>query len=50
MLKKDKDNFANDFRLDYRQVNKIFEPGCDKCPIHKAKAIGCYSLDSVQKI
>lgn len=48
VLKKDKEKFANDFSPEYRQANKIFEPGCDKCPTQKAKAIGGYSLDSVQ--
>ena len=48
VLKKDKEKFANDFSPEYRQTNKIFEPGCDKCPTQKAKAIGGYSLDSVQ--
>jgi hypothetical protein len=48
VLKKDKEKFANDFSPEYRQQNKIFEPGCDKCPTQKAKAIGGYSLDSVQ--
>jgi hypothetical protein len=49
VLKKDKEKFANDFSPEYRQTNKIFEPGCDKCPTQKAKAIGGYSLDSVQQ-
>jgi hypothetical protein len=49
VLKKDKEKFANDFSPEYRQQNKIFEPGCDKCPTQKAKAIGGYSLDSVQQ-
>jgi len=48
VLKKYKEKFANDFSPEYRQQNKIFEPGCDKCPTQKAKAIGGYSLDSVQ--
>jgi hypothetical protein len=48
VLKKDKEKFANDFSPEYRQQNKIFEPGCDKCPTQKVKAIGGYSLDSVQ--
>lgn len=48
VLKKDNEKFANDFSPEYRQTNKIFEPGCDKCPTQKAKAIGGYSLDSVQ--
>ena len=33
---------------EYRQQNKIFEPGCDKCPTKTAKAIGGYGLDSTQ--
>jgi hypothetical protein len=49
VLKKDKEKFANDFSPEYRQQNKIFEPGCDKCPTQKAKAIGGYSLDSMQQ-
>jgi outer membrane protein assembly factor BamE (lipoprotein component of BamABCDE complex) len=49
VLKKDKEKFANDFSPEYRQANKIFEPGCDKCPTQKAKAIGGYSLDSMQQ-
>lgn len=49
VLKKDKEKFANDFSPEYRQQNKIFEPGCDKCPTQKVKAIGGYSLDSVQQ-
>jgi hypothetical protein len=49
VLKKDKEKFANDFSPEYRQTNKIFEPGCDKCPTQKAKAIGGYSLDSMQQ-
>jgi len=49
VLKKDKEKFANDFSPEYRQQNKVFEPGCDKCPTQKAKAIGGYSLDSVQQ-
>ena len=48
VLKKDKDKFANDLSPEYRQANKIFEPGCDKCPTKTAKAIGGYSLDSTQ--
>ena len=48
VLKKDKDKFANDLSPEYRQQNKIFEPGCDKCPTKTAKAIGGYSLDSTQ--
>ena len=48
VLKKDKDKFANDLSPEYRQQNKIFEPGCDKCPTKTAKAIGGYSLDSIQ--
>ena len=48
VLKKDKDKFAIDFSPEYRQQNKIFEPNCDKCPSKTAKAIGGYSLDSVQ--
>ena len=49
VLKKDKEKFANDFSPEYRQTNKIFEPSCDKCPTQKAKAIGGYSLDSMQQ-
>jgi hypothetical protein len=48
VLKKDKDKFANDLSPEYRQANKIFEPGCDKCPTKTAKAVGGYSLDSTQ--
>ena len=48
VLKKDKDKFANDLSPEYRQQNKIFEPGCDKCPTKTAKAVGGYSLDSLQ--
>ena len=48
VLKKDKDKFANDLSPEYRQQNKIFEPGCDKCPTKTVKAIGGYSLDSTQ--
>lgn len=48
VLKKDKDKFANDLSPEYRQQNKIFEPGCDKCPTKTAKAIGGYSLDTTQ--
>jgi len=48
VLKKDKDKFANDLSPEYRQLNKIFEPNCDKCPTQKAKAIGGYNLDSTQ--
>jgi len=48
VLKKDKDKFANDLSPEYRQQNKIFEPGCDKCPTKTAKAIGGYNLDSTQ--
>ena len=48
VLKKDKDKFANDLSPEYRQQNKIFEPGCDKCPTNTVKAIGGYNLDSIQ--
>ena len=48
VLKKDKEKFANDFSPEYRHQNKIFEPGCDKCPTQKAKAIGDYITDSLQ--
>ena len=48
VLKKDKEKFANGFSPEYRHQNKIFEPGCDKCPTQKAKAIGDYITDSLQ--